>query len=173
MKTKVLLLIGTIFAASLSASHAGGAAGVRWGGGGGGAAGVRWGGGGGGAVGVRWGGNRCWNGNRVYWGPRYCAPRAYYGGWGWGWRAPVVGVRVVTPAPIVAAAYVPSGSVTSVRVSVVVSAQEQLAGLGYYGGAIDGAFGPRTSEAIQRYQRDYGLPVTGRLDGNTRASLGI
>jgi peptidoglycan hydrolase-like protein with peptidoglycan-binding domain len=60
-----------------------------------------------------------------------------------------------------------------VRVSVVASAQEQLSGLGYYGGAIDGAFGPQTSSAVSRYQQDYGLPVTGRLDGNTRASLGI
>jgi hypothetical protein len=176
MKTKLLLAVGLIFTASASASHAGGAAGVRWGGGGGSAVGVRWGGGGAGAVGVRWGGNRyCgggyWGG-RSYWAPRYYAPRAYYGGWGWGWRAPVV--RVVTPAPIITAAYVaPAVRVASVRVSVVVSAQEQLADLGYYGGTIDGAFGPQTSAAVLRYQRDYGLPVTGRLDGNTRASLGI
>jgi len=168
MKTKVLLVVGMVFAATISASHAGGAVGVRWGGGGGGAVGVRWGGAGVGAA--RWGGARCWGG-RAYWGPRYYAPRAYYGGWGWGWRAPVV--RVVTPAPVVAAYVAPTTQVTSVRVNVIVSAQQQLAGLGYYGGAIDGAFGPQTSAAVQRYQRDYGLPITGRLDGNTRASLGI
>jgi peptidoglycan hydrolase-like protein with peptidoglycan-binding domain len=76
-------------------------------------------------------------------------------------------------APVVTTAYVPAVAVTSVRSSIVVSAQEQLASMGYYGGAIDGAFGPRTSSAVVRFQRDYGLPVTGRLDRPTRASLGI
>lgn len=170
MRTKVLLLVGMLFAGTMAASYAGGAAGVRWGGG---AAGVRWGGGGGGAVGVRWGGGgRYWGGGRAYCGPRYYAPRAYYG-WGWGWRRPVVGVRVVTPAPVLTTAYVPGGSRAVSSGSVVAAAQEELTQLGYYNGGIDGAFGPMTSAAVQRFQQDNGLPVTGRLDRNTRASLGL
>ena len=166
MKTKVLLVVGMLFAGTLAASHAGGA---RWGNCGGRSAGVRWGGWGG--YGGGWGGN-CW-GSRPYWGSGYCAPRVYSGGWGWGWGAPVVGVRVIAPAPVVVTRVVPARTVVVTRGSLVVAAQEQLAGMGYYGGAIDGDFGPRTSSAIQRFQRDYGLPITGRLDRSTRASLGI
>ncbi len=170
MRTKILLLVGMLIVGTLGASHAGGAAGVRWGGG---AAGVRRGGGGGGAVGVRWngGGGRYWGGGRAYCAPRYYAPRAY--GWGWGWRRPVVGIRVVTPAPVLTTAFVAGGSRSVASGSVVASAQEELAALGYYDGAIDGAFGPMTSTALQRYQQDNGLAVTGRLDRNTRASLGL
>lgn len=159
MKMKVLLVAGLLFAGSIAASQAGG----RWG-----CGGPRWGGGWGGpVVSVGWGGGGYW-GNRPYWGSGYCAPRPYYG---WGWGAPAV--RVVTYTPVVATAYVPTRVVQSGRSSLVVAAQQELAGLGYYGGAIDGAFGPQTSYALQRYQRDYGLPVTGRLDRPTRANLGL
>jgi hypothetical protein len=162
MKMKVLLVAGLLFAGTIAASHAGGRwnCGPRWGGGWGG----YW---GGPTVSIGWGGGGYWGG-RPYWGPGYCAPRPYYG---WGWGAPAV--RVVTYAPVVTTSYVTTRKVQSGRSSLVAAAQEELAGLGYYGGAIDGAFGPRTSAAVQRFQRDYGLAVTGRLDAATRASLGI
>jgi hypothetical protein len=156
MKMKVLLVAGVLFAGTIAASHAGWNCGPRWGGG--------W---GGPVVSVGWGGGGYWGG-RPYWGPGYCAPRPYYG---WGWGAPAV--RVVTYAPVVTTSYVTTRTVRNVRSSLVATAQEELAELGYYGGAIDGAFGPRTSNALLRYQRDYGLPVTGRLDRPTRASLGL
>jgi peptidoglycan hydrolase-like protein with peptidoglycan-binding domain len=57
--------------------------------------------------------------------------------------------------------------------SIVVAAQQRLASMGFYAGPIDGAFGPMTSSAVATYQEDQGLPVTGRLDRRTRASLGI
>jgi hypothetical protein len=159
VKIKVLLTAGLLFFGTLAASHAGGAVGVRWGGCGGGVVGVGWGG---------WGGWGC----RPYWGPRYyCAPRPW-GGWGWGWGAPVVGVRVVSPAPVVTTTYVTTPA-PKVRSSPVTAAQQELAALGYYGGSVDGIFGPQTSAALQRYQRDYGLPSTGRLDRATRDSLGL
>ncbi len=79
----------------------------------------------------------------------------------------------MTPAPIVTAAYIPAVAAPTLRQSVVATAQEILANLGYYGGAIDGAFGPKTNAAVLRYQKDYGLPVTGRLDPTTRQSLGL
>lgn len=36
---------------------------------------------------------------------------------------------------------------------------------------IDGTWGPRTQAALQRYQRQNGLKVTGKLDQATRAML--
>lgn len=41
--------------------------------------------------------------------------------------------------------------------------QISLMALGYYQGAIDGIVGPRTRSALERYQRDYGLQVTGTI----------
>ncbi len=57
--------------------------------------------------------------------------------------------------------------------SLLVSAQARLARLGYYRGYVDGQFGPQTSRAVRNFQIDNGLPVTGRLDGRTLASLGV
>ena len=75
---------------------------------------------------------------------------------------PAFGVYAPRPAPYV----------TYARPTVA-RAQERLARLGYYPGPIDGDFGPITSRAIRSYQMDYGLPVTGRLDNRTQASLGL
>ena len=52
-------------------------------------------------------------------------------------------------------------------------AQSKLAGLGYYKGSIDGSYGPQTAQAVQQFQADNSLPVSGRLDLKTLASLGI
>ncbi|HVI82210.1 MAG TPA: peptidoglycan-binding domain-containing protein [Chthoniobacterales bacterium] len=37
--------------------------------------------------------------------------------------------------------------------------------------AVDGILGLRTQEALIRYQRDHGLPVTGGIDQETVAAL--
>lgn len=128
-----------------------------------------------------WGGGGGWGGG---WGGGYCGPR--YGGWGggpgWGWGGwggPAFGISVVSaPAPVYRTVYVP---VNTTRVvyeggyseSIVAQSQVRLARMGYYNGAIDGDFGPRTNRAIQHFQVDNGLPVTGRLDRRTLAGLGI
>jgi peptidoglycan hydrolase-like protein with peptidoglycan-binding domain len=52
-------------------------------------------------------------------------------------------------------------------------AQERLQELGYYEGAIDGVYGPKTAEAMREYQRGQGLPVTGRLDQESAQALQI
>ena len=52
-------------------------------------------------------------------------------------------------------------------------AQSKLAGLGYYKGAVDGTYGPQTALAVQQFQADNNLPVSGRLDLKTLSSLGI
>ena len=44
----------------------------------------------------------------------------------------------------------------------IVGTQEELAKLGYAPGPADGIMGGRTRAAIRAYQRDAGLPVTGR-----------
>lgn len=99
------------------------------------------------------------------WGRGYCGP-----GWG-GWYGPPP--VVVYQAPVyyapVRRVYVvepPVGQPTVMRV------QAQLARLGYYRGEVDGDFGPMTAKALRHYQVDNDLPVTGRLDRFTLASLG-
>lgn len=57
-------------------------------------------------------------------------------------------------------------------VSDYVSAiQTDLRTIGYYAGDIDGIFGPMTIEAIEMFQEDSGLPVTGLMDPPTQAAL--
>lgn len=46
--------------------------------------------------------------------------------------------------------------------NVVAAIQNDLNRLGYDAGAADGLVGPRTSEAIRRYQRDHNLLIDGR-----------
>lgn len=115
-------------------------------------------------------------------GGRWCGPGGPGpGGPGWGWwgGGPRFGVTVYTPPPQpvyyrpVYVERVPRYSTAAYAESLLVSAQVRLARLGYYRGAIDGDFGPQTSRALRNYQIDYGLPVTGRLDGRTLASLGV
>lgn len=50
-------------------------------------------------------------------------------------------------------------------------AQGRLRTLGYYHGVIDGRPGPRMTEALQRFQLDNELEVTGEADANTQAKL--
>ncbi|RBP39787.1 putative peptidoglycan binding protein [Roseimicrobium gellanilyticum] len=51
--------------------------------------------------------------------------------------------------------------------------QRALARRGYYNGPIDGSLGPGSRNAIARYQRDRGLPVTGTVTSSLLRSLGI
>ena len=57
--------------------------------------------------------------------------------------------------------------------SVVTDVQSALADAGYYRGEIDGVIGTGTRNAIRRFQRDNGLPVTGRLDARLLDELGV
>lgn len=49
--------------------------------------------------------------------------------------------------------------------------QSDLKQDGLYHGNIDGIDGPETRQALREYQQQHGLPVTGRLDQQTVASL--
>jgi murein L,D-transpeptidase YcbB/YkuD len=48
--------------------------------------------------------------------------------------------------------------------SQVNDVQSALAREGYYDGAIDGKWGPRTQKALRRFQRDHGLDATGSIN---------
>jgi putative peptidoglycan binding protein len=66
-----------------------------------------------------------------------------------------------------------AGSSESPANSTVSAVQSELAKLGYYNGAIDGALGDQTEAALARYQQDRDLSVTGTVDAATLQSLGI
>jgi peptidoglycan hydrolase-like protein with peptidoglycan-binding domain len=51
-------------------------------------------------------------------------------------------------------------------------AQQELQEHGYYKGSIDGVVGPQTKQALQEFQQENNLPVTGQLDRETMAKLG-
>ena len=59
--------------------------------------------------------------------------------------------------------------VTPARISAI---QRALKARGYDPGPIDNALGPKTRQALQKFQRDNGLPV-GRLDKETLRALGV
>ena len=49
--------------------------------------------------------------------------------------------------------------------------QQDLADAGYYGGAVDGVYGPVTVTAVEDLQKANGLPVTGTVDKATADAL--
>jgi peptidoglycan hydrolase-like protein with peptidoglycan-binding domain len=55
----------------------------------------------------------------------------------------------------------------------VMAAQQALKDKGHDPGTIDGKMGPNTRAAVSDYQKAEGLKVTGRLDDDTRAKLGM
>lgn len=52
-----------------------------------------------------------------------------------------------------------------------VALQQELAAAGYYGGEIDGVYGPQTVEAVEAVQAESDLPQTGTVDRATEAAL--
>ena len=53
------------------------------------------------------------------------------------------------------------------------SAQQALHDSGHYAGKVDGAFGLRTRASVRSYQRAENLPITGQVDAQTAAGLGV
>ena len=51
--------------------------------------------------------------------------------------------------------------------------QQSLKELGYFDEEITGYYGPITRQAVSDFQYDYGLPVTGEVDGSTASMLGV
>ncbi|WP_053956095.1 spore cortex-lytic enzyme [Inediibacterium massiliense] len=57
--------------------------------------------------------------------------------------------------------------------SIVQAAQKKLKQWGYYTGASDGLYGPKTYSAVTKFQRKNGLKVDGIIGANTKRALGI
>ena len=64
-------------------------------------------------------------------------------------------------------------SVQAEPVAEVRDTQMRLQAAGFYNGPIDGVLGPETQAAVERYQQNRRLPVTGRLDDATRNALRV
>jgi peptidoglycan hydrolase-like protein with peptidoglycan-binding domain len=59
------------------------------------------------------------------------------------------------------------------RILVIKTIQNALASLGYYTGIVDGARGPLSTAAIEEFQRESGLTVTGEFTDDTYETLVI
>jgi peptidoglycan hydrolase-like protein with peptidoglycan-binding domain len=55
--------------------------------------------------------------------------------------------------------------------ATVRDAQQRLSTLGFYAGPVDGIWGPDTQAAVERFQRNRGLQVTGDLNQVTTSAL--
>src|SRR5690348_12315828 len=66
-----------------------------------------------------------------------------------------------------------SGSSTRMRMSAdeLRQAQQKLKDDGDYTGQVDGKMGPKTAQALKKFQQSNGLPQTGRLDQQTASKL--
>jgi len=59
------------------------------------------------------------------------------------------------------------------RNRLVYHAQMRLLNKGYDPGPVDGILGEKTQKAIENFQWDAGLKITGELDSVTRQALGL
>ncbi len=74
--------------------------------------------------------------------------------------------------PVATSSYNPPSTYVQAQPSATVrDAQQRLSALGYYAGPIDGLWGPDTQAAVERFQRDRGLQVTGDLNQVTASAL--
>ena len=55
----------------------------------------------------------------------------------------------------------------------VIAMQQALKDKGFDPGGADGVMGPRTAEALKAYQKSENLPMTGTMNGDTGAKLGV
>jgi peptidoglycan hydrolase-like protein with peptidoglycan-binding domain len=51
--------------------------------------------------------------------------------------------------------------------------QQKLSDAGHDGGQVDGKWGPKTSNALKKFQQAKGMPANGELDAQTLAALGV
>ena len=67
----------------------------------------------------------------------------------------------------------PTSATAGPAARYVREAQRALRNLGYQPGPVDGIVGPKTKEALAKYQRSENIAVTGRLDSETMVRLDI
>lgn len=63
------------------------------------------------------------------------------------------------------------GNRVAIYREVLRRAQTRLSELGYYGGSVDGAYGPQTRGALESFQQNRGLQATGLPDDGTLLAL--
>lgn len=109
------------------------------------------------------------------WWRRHCPVIVFldWGWWGWwdGWWYPAWGYDPYWQSyPYDGPIYGYDGLPPD---EIVANVQSELQRLGYFPYAVDGKMGPLTQSAINRYQRDRHLPITGTVDPATVESLGL
>ncbi|MBV8913495.1 MAG: peptidoglycan-binding protein [Acetobacteraceae bacterium] len=67
----------------------------------------------------------------------------------------------------------PAASLAPLAPDVVRTIQTRLRSLGFYGGQIDGIWGPSMQAALERFQQGRGLQATGQLTPATATALGL
>ncbi len=82
------------------------------------------------------------------------------------------GERPPVPAPVQLPAP-PAVPVSSPRPALIRQVQERLQAAGFTPGAMDGALGPQTRNALRLFQNAKGLPPTGEFDEKTLNTLGV
>ena len=65
------------------------------------------------------------------------------------------------------------GSGQALGSSEVQQVQQKLSEQGYKPGPVDGKFGPKTQEAVRKFQQEKGIQPTGQIDPQTIAALGV
>lgn len=79
----------------------------------------------------------------------------------------IPGAAAPTTPPVIASPDLSQGA----SGDAVSALQSQLDALGYAPGPVDGQFGSRTEQALETFQRDFGIAATGVADGTTVAAL--
>lgn len=85
---------------------------------------------------------------------------------------PVLEAALLSARLLLLLAAVPAAAGGPADDATVLLAQRRLAVLGYGLSPPDGVLGRATRRALREFQRDRGLPATGRLDRRTLEELG-
>ncbi len=83
------------------------------------------------------------------------------------------GISQLRPTPPTSGANVRKGMPAVEQREDVKKIQEALQNNGQYGAKVDGVFGLRTRASIRGFQKAENLPITGELDHETAAKLGV
>jgi peptidoglycan hydrolase-like protein with peptidoglycan-binding domain len=77
-----------------------------------------------------------------------------------------------TPAPPQSVRDLDMDAVPTLSDEIVRRVQQALVKKGIDPGPIDGIFGPRTKEAVRKFQDRYGIKTSGEIDNQTLFALG-
>jgi len=83
------------------------------------------------------------------------------------------GISGPRPSPIPVTVIGEDGVLAAAPESEVKKTQQALRDRKHYRGKVDGSFGLRTRAGIRGYQKAESLPITGQIDTQTAAGLGV